>query len=115
MTKWRDVFIRETPRAIVHDNLLMSFFSQKLSMNFNTTNGQDAKEQYEIERRKNNVVIRGMHEDDSENALSLIENITKFFEDRFAMRDVIVYAAHRYMLCDMFSFCYASCYRICRT
>ena len=78
-------------------------------------NGQDAKEQYEIERRKNNVVIRGMHEDDSENALSLIENITKFFEDRFAMRDVIVYAAHRYMLCDMFSFCYASCYRICRT
>ena len=30
-----------------------------------------------------------------ENALSLGENITKFFEDHFAMRDVIVYAAHR--------------------
>ena len=36
-----------------------------------------------------------MPEDESENALSLVENITKFFEDRFAMRDVTEYATHR--------------------
>ena len=28
------------------------------------------------------------------NALSLIENITKFFDDQFAMRDVTIYATH---------------------
>ena len=35
-----------------------------------------------------------MPKDEIENALSQIENITKFFEDRFVMRDVTVYAAH---------------------
>ena len=36
-----------------------------------------------------------MPKDDSENAPSLVENITKFFEDCFAMLDVNVYATHR--------------------
>mgnify|MGYP006970565824 FL=1 len=36
-----------------------------------------------------------MPENESENALSLVENITKFFEDHFAMRDVTEYATHR--------------------
>lgn len=79
MTKWKDALLRETPKmdgAMPVDNV-------------------DAKEKYEVEKRKNNVVIRGMQEDESENALSLSENITKFFEDHFAMHDVVVYAAHR--------------------
>ena len=42
-------------------------------------------EQYEIERRKSNIVIRGMHENETENALSLAENITKFFGYHFVM------------------------------
>ena len=58
MTKWKDVLLREAPKTIVHANL---------AMNSNTTNVQDAKEQYEIERRKNNVVIRGMLEDELDN------------------------------------------------
>ena len=81
MTRWKDVLLKETPKI-----------TQRLS---NTMDVLDAKEQYEIERRKNNIVIRGMQENETENALSLGENITKFFEDHFAMRDVIVYAAHR--------------------
>ena len=55
MTKWKDVLLIEAPKTLVHKNL---------AMNSNTTNGQDAKEQNEIERRKNNVVIRGMLEDE---------------------------------------------------
>ena len=45
-------------------------------MNSNTTNQQDSKEQYDIEKRKNNVVIRGMLEDESKNALSVAGIIT---------------------------------------
>ena len=41
------------------------------------------------------VLMKSMADDESKNALSLRENITKFFEDCFAMWDVIVYAAHR--------------------
>ena len=55
----------------------------------------DAKEQYEIEKWKNNFVIGGMQENETKNALILVENITKFFNGHFAMRHVIVYAAHR--------------------
>ena len=40
------------------------------------------------------VLVKSMLEDESENALSLVENITKFFEDHFAMRDVTEYATH---------------------
>ena len=79
MTKWKDVLLREAPKI----DLVVP--------NANV----DAKEQYEIERRKNNVVIRGIEEDESENALSLSQKITKFFEEHFAMSDVAVYAAHR--------------------
>ena len=43
MTKWKDMLLREAPKTLVHENLAMT----------NTTNGQYAKEQYEIERRKN--------------------------------------------------------------
>ena len=53
-----------------------------LAMNSNNTNVQDAKEQYEIERKMNN-------------AHSLVKNITKFFEDRFSTQDVTIYAVHR--------------------
>ena len=81
MTRWKDVLLKETPKI-----------TQRHS---NTMDVLDAKEQYEIERRKNNIVIRGMQENEIENALSLGQNITKFFEDHFAMRDVIVYATHR--------------------
>ena len=81
MIRWKDVLLKETPKI-----------TQKHS---NTMDMLDAKEQYEIEKRKNNIVIRGMQENETENLLSLAENITKFFEDHFAMRDVIVYAAHR--------------------
>ena len=50
MTKWKDVLLREATNNLVHEKLAMT----------NTTNGQNAKEQYEIERRKNNVVARGV-------------------------------------------------------
>ena len=77
MTNWKDVVLREAPKTLAHENLAIT----------NTTNGEDAKEQYEIKKRNNNV-IRGMLEDES-------KNITKFFDDQFAMRDVTIYAAHR--------------------
>ena len=64
MTKWKDVWLREAPNTLVHEKLAMT----------NTTNGQNAKEKYEIERRKNNVVARGVWKDDSENALCLVES-----------------------------------------
>ena len=51
MTKWKDALLREAPKTMVHTNL---------AMNSNRTNVQDAKDQYQIKRRKNNVVIRGM-------------------------------------------------------
>ena len=41
------------------------------------------------------VLMKSMVDDESENALSFGENITKFFEDCFAMWDVIVYVARR--------------------
>ena len=66
-----------------------------LAMNSNNTNVQDAKEQYEIERRKNNVVIWGMQEDDSKNAFSLVDNLAKLFDNHFGMWNVIVYVAHK--------------------
>ena len=40
------------------------------------------------------VLVKSMLEDESENALSLVENITKLFEVCFDMWDII-YAAHR--------------------
>ena len=51
----------------------------------NTANGQDVNEQYEIEIRKDNLIIRGMPEEESKNALSLVKNLTKFFEDHFVV------------------------------
>ena len=81
LTRWKDVLLKETPNF--------------LQMHSNTMDGLDAKEQYEIEKIKNNIVIRGMQEDEIENALSLAGNITKFFEDHSAIWDVILYAAHR--------------------
>ena len=71
LTRWKDVLLKETPNF--------------LQMHSNTMDGLDAKEQYEIEKIKNNIVIRGMQEDEIENALSLAGNITKFFEDHFAI------------------------------
>ena len=55
----------------------------------------DAKQLYKREKEKKNVTIRGMQEETSENARSLARNITKFFEDHFAMCDVLVCWAHR--------------------
>ena len=43
MTKWKDVLLIEAPKTLVHKNL---------AMNSSTTNAQDPKEQYEIERTK---------------------------------------------------------------
>ena len=71
MTRWKYVLLKETPKI-----------TQKHSNNMEVLN---ANEQYEIEKRKNNIVIRGMQENETGNALSLGENITKFFEDHFAM------------------------------
>mgnify|MGYP007130468350 CR=1 FL=1 len=62
-------------------------------MNFNTTNGQDAKEQYEIERRKNNVVIRSMQEDQSNNALSLKKNMKNSLKI-VLLREMVPYMPH---------------------
>ena len=42
MTKWKDVLLREATNNLVHEKLAMT----------NTTNGQNAKEQYEVEKIK---------------------------------------------------------------
>ena len=54
----------------------------------------DAKELYEREKQTQNIVIREIQEQQSNNALSLAGNITKLFEDCFAMCDVMIYGAH---------------------
>ena len=55
----------------------------------------DAKELYEREKQTQNIVIREIQEQQSNNALSLAGNITKLFEDCFAMCDIIIYRANR--------------------
>ena len=82
MTKRKDVLLREAPKTTVHANLAMTS---------NSTNAQVAKEQ--IERRKNNVVIRSMQEDQSNNALSLKKNMKNSLKI-VLLREMVPYMPH---------------------
>ena len=55
--------------------------ASKICSNSNTINVLYAKTNMKLKKQKNDiVVIRGMQEDELENALSLIENIVKFLK-----------------------------------
>ena len=54
MTRWKEVVLKETLKI-----------TQRHS---NTMDVLDTKEQYEFQRKKNHIVIRGMQENETENA-----------------------------------------------
>ena len=49
---------------------------------------------YMREKQTQNIVIREIQEQ-SDEAFSLVGNMTKFFEDRFAMCDIMICRANR--------------------
>ena len=58
--------------------------------------GNEAETEYmEQEKRKINIVIRGVPEKDQEQVLTLNADITDIISSKFGMHDVVVYGAHR--------------------
>lgn len=55
----------------------------------------DANEYKEREKRSQNIVIRGLPENEKETPLSLAKDIGEFFAEHFAMQEVTVFGAHR--------------------
>lgn len=49
----------------------------------------------EQEKRKMNIVIRGVPETDTEQVLTLNTDITDIISNKFGMHDVVIYGAHR--------------------
>lgn len=56
---------------------------------------EDEKEYHELEKRKMNIVVRGITEKDTEQVLTLNTAITDIISTKFGMHDVVVYGAHR--------------------
>ena len=56
---------------------------------------KENKEYNEQEKRKMNIVIRGIPESDTEKVLTLNTDITDLISTKFGMQDVVVYGAHR--------------------
>ena len=56
---------------------------------------KENKEYNEQEKRKMNIVIRGIPESDTEKVLTLNTDITDLISTKFGMHDVVVYGAHR--------------------
>ncbi|MCO5574006.1 hypothetical protein L7F22_027784 [Adiantum nelumboides] len=56
---------------------------------------EEIKEYNEKEKRKMNIVVRGMVESDKEQVATLNMEITDMLSDKFGMSDVVVYGAHR--------------------
>ena len=86
ITKRREVLIKKTPKENRNEVSTLESTSK---------DALDAKEPYEREKRQQSVVIKGMQEEESENALSLSRNITKPSKDCFAVHGIIAYGAHR--------------------
>ena len=64
-------------------------------MNEEMYRNEDETEYIEQEKRKMNIVIRGISETDNEQVLTLNANITDIISTKFGMHDVVVYGAHR--------------------
>lgn len=56
---------------------------------------EDEKEYYEMEKRKMNIVIRGVAEKDEEQVAALNTEINDIIANAFGMQDIVVYGAHR--------------------
>lgn len=56
---------------------------------------EDEKECNEQEKRKMNIVVRGIPESDNETVITLNTDITDMISTNFGMHDVVVYGAHR--------------------
>ncbi|MCO5613380.1 hypothetical protein L7F22_067656 [Adiantum nelumboides] len=56
---------------------------------------EEIKEYNEKEKRKMNIVVRGMVESDKEQVATLNMGVTDMLSDKFGMSDVVVYGAHR--------------------
>lgn len=56
---------------------------------------EEIKEYNEKEKRKMNIVVRGMAESDNEQVITLNMGVTDMISDKFGMKDVVVYGAHR--------------------
>ena len=64
-------------------------------MNEEMYDNEDETEYSEQEKRKMNIVIRGIQEIDKEQVLTLNADITDIISTKFGMHDVVVYGAHR--------------------
>lgn len=56
---------------------------------------EEETEYHEQEKRKMNIVVRGINESDTEQVLTLNTSITDMISNKFGMHDVVVYGAHR--------------------
>lgn len=56
---------------------------------------EDEKEYYEMEKRKMNIVVRGVAEKDKEPVTALNTEINDIIANAFGMQDIVVYGAHR--------------------
>lgn len=56
---------------------------------------EDEQECNEQEKRKMNIVIRGIPESDNEKVITLNTDVTDMISTNFGMHDVVVYGAHR--------------------
>ena len=66
-----------------------------LEVKENMYQNEDEDEYAEQEKRKMNIVIRGVTEKDNEQVLLLNADITDIISTKFGMHDVTVYGAHR--------------------
>lgn len=64
-------------------------------MNRDMYANEDDKECTEQEKRKMNIVIRGIPEPDNEKVITLNADVTDMISTNFGMHDVVVYGAHR--------------------
>ena len=75
MTKWREIFISNANEVCASESFQRMYWMTKRKM-------------------KQNVVIREMQKEESNNALFFDGNIIKFFENDFTMRNIMVCGAH---------------------
>ncbi|MCO5595418.1 hypothetical protein L7F22_049460 [Adiantum nelumboides] len=76
------------------DALTSTPMPQTSSMNRDMYANEDDKEYTEQEKRKMNIVIRGIPESDNE-VITLNTDITEMISANFGMHDLVVYGAHR--------------------
>ena len=88
---WAHVRNKNTPWAHVRQEP-----SSSLAPMMDSKDAQEAeKEFHEEEKRKMNIVIRGLTEAENEQVLTLNTDVTDVIADHFGMKDVVVFGAHR--------------------